>query len=283
MILLEKDQYAKLAEPLRQVTINNLFARAVVEDRANGTVYVDNTEDPKTFYVLHSYGMSLLFGDHTNEKFNAAFREYALNTQRERQEWMQAFPAAWDTTLERLFAGDLIRSGENKAAPDETKIELNTRVNFKFNPGQYRSYWKSSTAENLSMVRTDEKLFSSIKGSVIPFYFWKNAQDFYTNGIGFSLLDDGLHASTAYSAFIFDDQLEIGIETDEKFRGKGYAQLSCSALIDHCLENGYEPVWACRLENTGSYKLAQKLGFEPSAEIPYYKLCMKKQEPKSST
>ncbi len=275
MIRLEKENYSRLIEPLRQVAINNLFARAVVEDRANGTVYVDDVDDPKTFYVLHSYGMSLLLGDHTNEKFNAAFREYALNTKRarDRYEWMQAFPAAWDGALDQLFAGNLVRSAENKTNPDETKVELNTRVNFRFNPERYESSWKNNAAENLSMVRTDEKLFSAMKGSVIPFYFWKSAEDFYTNGVGFSLLDQGSHASTAYSAFIFGDQLEIGIETEDAFRGKGYAQHSCSALIDYCLENGFEPVWACRLENVGSYKLAQKLGFEPSAEIPYYRLC----------
>lgn len=33
-----------------------------------------------------------------------------------------------------------------------------------------------------------------------------------------------------------------------------------------------EPIWSCRLENTGSYKLAQKIGFLPTAEIPYYRL-----------
>lgn len=275
MIRLEKESYSKLAEPLRQVTINNLFARAVIENHANGTVYVDNVDDPKTFYVLHSYGMSLLFGDHTNGKFNAAFLDYALNTKRtrDRYEWMQAFPAGWDATLEKLFAGNLVRSAENKVSPDETKVELNTRVNFRFRPERYESSWKNNTAKNLAMVRTDAKLFTEMKGSVIPFYFWKSAEDFQTNGAGFSLLDEGRHASTAYSAFIFGKQLEIGIETEEAFRGKGYAQHSCSALIDYCLENGFEPVWACRLENTGSYKLAQKLGFEPSAEIPYYRLC----------
>ena len=275
MIRLEKESYSKLAEPLRQVTINNLFARAVIEGHANGTVHVDNVDDPKTFYVLHSYGMSLLFGDHTNEKFNAAFLEYALNTKRtrDRYEWMQAFPAGWDATLEKLFAGNLVCSAENKVSPDETKVELNTRLNFRFRPERYESSWKNNTAKNLAMVRTDARLFTEMKGSVIPFYFWKNAEDFHTNGAGFSLLDESRHASTAYSAFIFGKQLEIGIETEEAFRGKGYAQHSCSALIDYCLENGFEPVWACRLENTGSFKLAQKLGFEPSAEIPYYRLC----------
>jgi hypothetical protein len=52
----------------------------------------------------------------------------------------------------------------------------------------------------------------------------------------------------------------------------GFAEYTCSALIDYCIENNYEPVWACHLENIGSYKLAQKIGFTPSALIPYYRL-----------
>lgn len=77
-------------------------------------------------------------------------------------------------------------------------------------------------------------------------------------------------ASTAYSSFIHADQFELGIETIEEYRGKGFAEQACDSIIDYCIANGYEPIWACRLENTGSYKL--KLGFVPSAEIPYYRL-----------
>jgi RimJ/RimL family protein N-acetyltransferase len=69
-----------------------------------------------------------------------------------------------------------------------------------------------------------------------------------------------------------DGVLEIGIETLEKFRGMGFAYHASAALIDHCIENGLEPVWACRLENQGSYYLAQKLGFVPSRMMPYYQL-----------
>jgi RimJ/RimL family protein N-acetyltransferase len=58
----------------------------------------------------------------------------------------------------------------------------------------------------------------------------------------------------------------------EQYRGKGLALHACSALIDYCLEYNYEPVWACRLENYASYKLAQKLGFDPVLYMPYYKL-----------
>jgi len=64
----------------------------------------------------------------------------------------------------------------------------------------------------------------------------------------------------------------LGIETIPVFRRKGFAQLTCSALIDYCIENNYEPVWACKLENISSCKLAEKLGFETCKRIPYYRL-----------
>ena len=111
-----------------------------------------------------------------------------------------------------------------------------------------------------------------MKGSVVPFYFWDSEDDFLKNGVGFSLFYKDKLSSTAYSSYIHDDKLELGIETVEEFRGKGFAEYTCSALIDYCIENNFEPVWACRLENIGSYKLAQKIGFIPSAEIPYYRL-----------
>ena len=79
-------------------------------------------------------------------------------------------------------------------------------------------------------------------------------------------------ASTAYSAFVAPGILEIGIETSPLYRQKGYALKVCQQLIDYCLQNKLTPVWACRLENSASYYLAQKLGFEPSLYLPYYRL-----------
>ncbi|MNP00830.1 GNAT acetyltransferase [compost metagenome] len=115
-------------------------------------------------------------------------------------------------------------------------------------------------------------MYRNIQGSVIPRYFWKDEEQFDEIGLGYSLIYDGEIAATAFSAYKNGNQLEIGIETLEKYRGKGFAKMVCSALIDACLKSGLEPVWACRLENEGSYQLAQKLGFVPSVCVPYYKL-----------
>ena len=73
MKLLEKEDYTKLTEPIKKVTINNLFARSVIEHKVTGKVFVDNPENPKTYYVVHPYGMTLLFGECNNEAFNSNF------------------------------------------------------------------------------------------------------------------------------------------------------------------------------------------------------------------
>ncbi|MCL1874757.1 MAG: GNAT family N-acetyltransferase [Synergistaceae bacterium] len=70
--------------------------------------------------------------------------------------------------------------------------------------------------------------------------------------------------------YLHDDKLEIGIETVEKYRGMGFARAACMALIDYCIENGLEPVWSCRLENTPSTNLAKSLGFFETMRLPYY-------------
>jgi GNAT superfamily N-acetyltransferase len=274
MQLLEKEKYEKLIAPLKKVAINHFFARAVVEKKVKGHVYVDNKDNPKTYYVIHPYGISLLFGDHTNADFNNKFRDYALNTNKVRSnfEWMQASSDNWHHVLNELFKDNIIKSSENQENPKTNYIELNTRANFKFNLNRFLNYREGCNLDNYSIVKTDKKLFKEMKGAVIPKYFWDSADDFCENGVGFSFLYENKLASTAYSAFIFGYFLELGIETIEEFRGNGFAQYVCTALIDYCLENGYEPVWSCKYENIASYRLAQKLGFEVTAKFPFYRL-----------
>lgn len=272
MKLLSENNFHQLLAPLQQVAINSFFARSVVEQKVRGTIYVDDIENAKTFYVLHPYGMSLLFGEPDNSEFNTRFKEYALNIHRvrDRHEWMQAGSGDWDKVLSDLFADRLITSADNTMKQQAGIIELNTRVNFKF----HRERFLMPTVADLDVkiVRTDKQIFHDMKGSVVPSYFWNSEDDFLENGVGFSLLYQGKLASTAYASFIHGDCLELGIETVEGFRGNGFAELTCAALIDYCLANNFEPIWACRLENIGSYKLAQKVGFLPSLEIPYYRL-----------
>jgi len=274
MIELEIDKYIVLEELLKEVKINTLFARFVIEKKVKGKVFVDNIDKPKTFYIVHPYGMSLLFGKSDNEIFNNQFADYCFNKKGKRNvfEWMQSYPNEWDDILAKLFSDKLIKATSNEASKE--LIELNTRVNFRFDYDKYISFKKNNIKEEYKIIPTNKESYKEMKGSVVPANFWNNAEDFCKNGVGFSLFYQQKLATTAYSAFIFDKQLELGMETLPEYRGRGFAQYACSALIDYCLANDYEPIWACRLANIPSYKLAQKLGFVPTLNLPYYRLAL---------
>lgn len=274
MILLDKDLYYKTAESLRHVAVNCLFAHSVTEKHVTGSVFVDHAETPLTFYVVHPYGMSLLFGSPDNEHFNLALLDYLLNTSgiRSKVEWLQAYPDTWNSEIAFLLGEKLIRFTNESDNDAAGKVVQNTRVNFSFSRGKYFKLRNSLGKCQHHIVPTSRELFEEMQGTVVPQYFWNSADDFCKNGIGFSMIIGDKPVSTAYSAYILDDQLELGIETSAEYRGKGFAFHTCTALIDYCIEHDYEPVWSCRLENTGSFKLAQKLGFEPIRTLPYYRL-----------
>ena len=275
---MNKEQYYKAIESLKEVSFNHLFACAVAEQKIDGLIYTDNRDFPTSFYILHPYGMSLLTGNFKNEEFNNQLVEYLLNKDglRNQIEWMQVYPEMWNTQLSRLLGNQLLtkkqKDGRVISEVEPIKVDEHTRVNFKFDANKYAEFRLNQSAGQFEIIRTGEKEFQNMPGTVVPKLFWQSASQFLNEGIGFSLWFNGELACTAFSAFIDDRQLELGIESATQFRGKGFAMHTCAALIDYCLENRLEPVWSCRLENTASYLLAQKLGFEPVDYHPFYKV-----------
>jgi len=277
MKLMVKEHYVKATTLLNEVPFNHMFACDVVTRKIDGLIYADNCDAPSVFYIIHPYGMSLLMGDCENEEFNEQLAGYLLNKGQNRikAEWIQVYPEAWSPLLKRLLGDHLLTKPEkdngDQISDGKIKVEEQTRVNFKFNPEKYAQFRANHQNKHVEIYRTGEDEFQNMPGTVIPKFFWKDAAQFLEQGVGYSVLYGNQLASTAFSAYIDDKYLEFGIESVEQFRGQGCAKESCVALIDYCLEHGYEPVWACRLENTGSYLLAQLLGFEPVRYLPFYK------------
>ena len=278
MIELESKDYYRALPLLDQVEINTLFARNVLEQIIDGKVYADSAVSPRAFYVVHSYGMSLLFGARGDEGFEHSLMDYLTNKAGTRRtaEWLQADPSGeWSGLIDSICSahngmldtGAGLPEGNNPRA-----IQRNTRVNFRFDRQAYLAAKEQFFKQDELIVQTTKEQFAALAEGVVPRFFWRDAAHFAADGIGFSLLRDGEIAATAFSACCAVNQLEIGIETAEGHRGQGYAFSVSSALIVYCLERGLEPVWACRLENVGSYNLAQKLGFVPVRQLPYYRL-----------
>jgi RimJ/RimL family protein N-acetyltransferase len=278
MLKLANQDYAGALALLDQVKINTLFARAVLEGQTPGDVYADSAQHPHTFYVVHPYGMSLVYGAAGNEAFNRSLYDYVTNRTGDRRfsEWLQGDPAeGWAPLMDSMLAehnSRLDAEGNPPGVPDKRRIDRQTRVNFTFNRKVYQLAKEQWFRHDAEIVRMTGELFSAQTGAVIPRFFWRDEEHFLTEGAGYTLLREGENASTAFAAYRTADQLEIGIESAAGHRGQHFAFSVCAALIDYCLGHGLEPVWGCRLENEPSYRLAQKLGFQPSLTIPYYRL-----------
>ena len=60
---------------------------------------------------------------------------------------------------------------------------------------------------------------------------------------------------------------EIGVNTLSDYRQKGYAVMACEQMVANILANGKMPQWSTTIDNVGSQKLAERIGFKKLADV----------------
>ncbi|MDQ2085366.1 GNAT family N-acetyltransferase [Herbivorax sp. ANBcel31] len=88
---------------------------------------------------------------------------------------------------------------------------------------------------------------------------FKSPEDFCKRGVGYCIIHNGNIVSGASSCSIFAGGIEIEIDTNTAFRGKGLATTAAAALILYCLDNNIYPSWDS--SNPVSIGLALKFGY----------------------
>lgn len=88
--------------------------------------------------------------------------------------------------------------------------------------------------------------------------------------ICFGTVIDGKILSVVCTNYPFDpedeeNEFEIGVETAEAVRGKGYALSNCAAVAKFLKENGRDVLYECEDSNIPSRKLIERLGGEEFA------------------
>ncbi len=123
-----------------------------------------------------------------------------------------------------------------------------------------------SAVNNLYTVKKiDREMTDHLDGKITPSFSW-NIDAFFQKGFGYAVICDKTPVSWAFSAAVSSDEVDIGVETAEKFRGKGLAKTAVNEMIKAVTASGKKPVWACHSLNTGSRKLAESTGFIKTAE-----------------
>lgn len=80
---------------------------------------------------------------------------------------------------------------------------------------------------------------------------------------------DGQVVGTAHTSAVTDRYADIGVETHEAWRGRGFATAAASIVARRAQEQGRIPVWSCGKDNMASLRIAEKLGFEEVSRLTY--------------
>lgn len=113
------------------------------------------------------------------------------------------------------------------------------------------------------LKRADEKFLNEYLIDEVSVDFisqFKSKEDYLRRGTGYFIVKGNKVIAGASSYVIYDDGIEIEVDTHKNYRNKGFATIVSSALISECLDRGIYPNWDAA--NLISAKLAKKLGYE---------------------
>lgn len=112
----------------------------------------------------------------------------------------------------------------------------------------------------IDIRRIDEGNISMINGKIIPAFSWEGS-GFLNRGIGYAAFDHDRFCGVAFSAAISSVEVDIGVEVDPFYRGRGIASVLVRILCNDIISQGKRPVWAHTEQNIGTMRTAIKSGF----------------------
>jgi len=266
---LKADQYDR-ARPLFQGQFSHkLSVDAAIEGNNPGHIFVDNIEQPRAALAVTSEA-TLLVGDDSDpatiEALRQLFKESVLTGEMEFMDEsmdLVIYPDTWEAKLPKLIPTHDI---EKKTCRHYLcrKVKLDWRAHV---PDGYTVHRIDQTwLDNSDFVVTD-----AIQGWIPLGFGWSTVESFLTKGVCFYVVCGNEAVSRCAATCRAGDQIEVSIITDPEHRERGLATVAVAATVEYCLEHGFNTVgWYSDLDNVGSWKTAEKVGFEKAGEYFYY-------------
>ena len=263
---LEADEYQRVS-PIFGELDYNLEIKAIVEGTMSGRIYVDDAEKPSTAFIWNNYSKFFLAGYENNNMFNTSLNKLIVE---------EIYPEA----TEKKIWGYVLHYH-----PDSWKNVVGVVLRHKLPMKDYRRYytpnqlkidWRNEIPKESSILRVDRNLLDRVDLKNISKVTdeinktWGSTDNFLRNGFGFCFLHGETIACWCLSENNSGNRCEIGIETDEEYRQKGFATLTASAFLEYCISKGIDPGWHCWDSNLPSVRLAEKIGFEKLLEYPVF-------------
>ena len=240
---LEKAEYEKYSDI--KCADSKAYPLSILEGIQKGDVYAG--DDAVLFW--HYCGFGYIAGELSDEFLEAVYEDFIK------------------TKSDRRFI--LITDDEYVISYLGSKSDVLTEKRFEFEYDM--TYGQDKTREaldsaisrnpNIDIVPVSAENINSIKGRIIPAFSWDSNEAFLEKGLGYAAMDSDRVAAVAFSSAVSSSEIDIGVETDPDYRGRGLAAGVAAKMCEAVLALGKKPVWACSTMNTASAKTAERIGF----------------------
>ena len=235
----EKD-YQKYIISAKNSTANKVYPCSIAEGFQAGDIYVNDGTEVESVFFWHFCGFGYISGRLSQDFLTEVYAEMLSEEKNRRLVLITD-----DEYIMHFF--------------EDKGVQMDVRVEYSYVPSASRV--SSLKSNRFRIEQINEENISKIRGRIIPSFSWKNRESFLERGFGYIALEGENVCAVAFSSAVSSEEIDIGVETLEEYRGNGLASALAGRMCEHIIDIGKQPVWAHASSNIGSMKTALACGF----------------------
>ncbi len=234
-----KNNYGNYISWAEENTANTVYPCSLAEGFQTGDIYVNDSVNVESVFFWHYCGFGYISGKASEIMLSDIYSEM-ISSHNDR----------------RLV---LITSDDDVIAFFRDRdVLMDSRAEYSY---LHQGSPLALERNGFRIEQIDSENISKIEGRIVPSFSWESSDQFLKDGFGYIVLDKERVCAVAFSAAVSSEEIDIGVETHEDYRRKGFAAILVNRMCEYITEIGKRPVWAHAISNKGSMNTALKCGF----------------------
>ena len=251
-----------------------IAVEALIEGTSYGAFWMDDPAQPSIGLLWDFtdgvYLVSKEYSESFHQTIQNLFQKEIIPETEKRTESpifvLYAYPSQWSEHIPSLFPSGWTISPET-ACFYERPISLPDPMNSSHSlPVPFIGQPIDSKLFTYSHLKYLPDLLEEIESD------WGSLEKFLSGRYGYCVIDEKANSLASWGIIgnITRSCAELGIDTMEEYRRKGFATFVTNQMISISSRKKLTPHWYCFQNNTASVKLAEKLGFQMIQDFLVY-------------